>query len=352
MRLIVSILGILFLSVGVFGQAFDEDEPAPEKKSAPKAVVQEKKVEVTVPATPAQVSPATPAQTVPATPAQVSPATPAQTVPATPAQVSPATPAQAAPAAPAQTVPATPVQAIPATPAQSVPIAPAQSVPATPAQSVPATPAQAAPAAPAQAVPAAPVQAIPATPAKPAPMAPAQVVPAAPAVPAVPAVPAQAAPAAVPAVKPEAVKKMPVPAEADSTILTETVCAVTGTSIKVTEKTPSSEYHGVRYYFIDEARKKEFDKNQWKYSKDIVTCQVCGKQDKIRGRGRATFPDFAYEGRTYSFCSNSHKALFEANPMKYLNPDKLSLKTVLKQNKVPPKQQNVKPAATDTNKEK
>jgi len=312
MRLIVTILGVLFLSVGVFGQAFDEDEPAPEKKSAPKAVIQEKKVEVTVPAAPAQ----------------------------------------AAPAAPAQAVPAAPVQAIPATPAQSVPIAPAQSVPAAPAQAAPAAPAQAAPAAPAQAVPAAPVQAIPATPAKPAPMAPAQVVPAAPAVPAVPAVPAQAAPAAVPAVKPEAVKKMPVPAEADSTILTETVCAVTGTSIKVTEKTPSSEYHGVRYYFIDEARKKEFDKNQWKYSKDIVTCQVCGKQDKIRGRGRATFPDFAYEGRTYSFCSNSHKALFEANPMKYLNPDKLSLKTVLKQNKVPPKQQNVKPAATDTNKEK
>ena len=35
MRLIVTILGVLFLSVGVFGQAFDEDEPAPEKKIRP-----------------------------------------------------------------------------------------------------------------------------------------------------------------------------------------------------------------------------------------------------------------------------------------------------------------------------
>ncbi|GEM_PF-6221748 len=311
MRLIVTILGVLFLSVGVFGQAFDEDEPAPEKKSAPKAVIQEKKVEVTVPAAPAQ----------------------------------------AAPAAPAQAVPAAPVQAIPATPAQSVPIAPAQSVPAAPAQAAPAAPAQAAPAAPAQAVPAAPVQAIPATPAKPAPMAPAQVVPAAPAVPAVPAVPAQAAPAAVPAVKPEAVKKMPVPAEADSTILTETVCAVTGTSIKVTEKTPSSEYHGVRYYFIDEARKKEFDKNQWKYSKDIVTCQVCGKQDKIRGRGRNTFPDARYEGRTYFFCGNTHKTMFEASPLQYIDADKMYLRTVLKKPVEDKKKKAAEPAA-DTTKEK
>ena len=162
MRLIVSILGILFLSVGVFGQAFDEDEPAPEKKSAPKAVVQEKKVEVTVPAAPAPTAP-----------------------------TAPAAPAQAVPAVPAQTVPATPVLAIPATPAKPAPMAPAQVVPAAPAQTAPA-------------------------------------------------VPAQVAPAAVPAVKPEAVKKVPVPAEADSTILSETVCAVTGTNIKVTEKTPSS----------------------------------------------------------------------------------------------------------------
>jgi len=320
----VTILGVLFLSAGVFGQAFDEDEPAPEKKSAPKSVVQEKKVEVTVPAAPAPTAP-----------------------------TAPAAPAQAVPAVPAQTVPATPVLAIPATPAQSVPIAPAQTAPAAPAASAPtapATPAQVAPAVPAQTVPATPVLAIPATPAKPAPMAPAQVVPAAPAQTA-PAVPAQVAPAAVPAVKPEAVKKVPVPAEADSTILSETVCAVTGTNIKVTEKTPSSEYHGVRYYFIDEARKREFEKNQWKYSKEIVTCQVCGKQDKIRGRGRNTFPDARYEGRSYFFCGNTHKAMFEASPLQYIDADKMYLRTVLKKPVEDKKKKAAEPAA-DTTKEK
>ena len=265
MRLVATILGILFLSVGVFGQAFDEDEPAPEKKSAPKAVVQEKKVEITVPAAPAQAAPAVPAQ--------------------------------AAPAVPAQTVPATPVQAIPATPAQGAPVAPAQVTPS---------------------------------------------------------VPAQVAPAAVPAVKTEAIKKVtaqPAPSETDSTLLTETICAVTGISIKVTDKTPTSDYHGIRYYFVSDAKKTEFEKNQWKYSREILTCQVCGKQDKIKGRGRATFPDSRYEGRTYYFCCNAHKSLFEESPLKYIDADKMYLRTVLKK----PETQPGKPAAapaTDTTKEK
>jgi len=239
----------MFLSVGVFGQAFDEDEPAPEKKPAPKAVIQERKVEVNVPAE-TQKPVVAPKQTEPAK--AVEPAKTQETV-------KPAEPVKA----PEAVKTAEPVKAPEAVKAveQAQPVVPAKSAPAA---------------------------------------------------------------------NPAEVKKVTAPVEADAIILLDTVCAITGASIKVTDKTPSSEYHGVRYYFVDEARKKEFEKDQWKHTKDIVTCQVCGKQNKVKGRGRNTFPDARYEGRMYFFCSNAHKSLFEAGPMQYIDADKMFLKTVLK----------------------
>ena len=313
MRLIVTILGVLFLSVGVFGQAFDEDEPSPEKKAAPKAVIQEKKVEVNAPAETPK-----PAEVVkPAEPAKATETVkPAESVKA-PEAVKPAEPVKAT-----ETVkPAEPVKTPEA-------VKPAEPVKATetvkPAEPV-KTP---------QAVkPAEPVKATETV---------------------KPAEPVKTPEAAKPS---EAVKQgesaRPAAAkpEADAVILSETVCAVSGASIKVTEKTPSSEYHGVRYYFVDEAKKREFDKNQWKFTKDIVTCQVCGKQDKIRGRGRNTFPDARYEGRNYFFCSNAHKSMFEASPMQYIDADKMYLRSVLKKPVEDKKKKAAEPAA-DTTKEK
>jgi YHS domain-containing protein len=64
----------------------------------------------------------------------------------------------------------------------------------------------------------------------------------------------------------------------------DTVCAVNGVKIVVTDKTPFSDYGGVRYYFLDERAKGMFEKAQYKYTKDILTCKVCGRQEKKRGR--------------------------------------------------------------------
>lgn len=94
-----------------------------------------------------------------------------------------------------------------------------------------------------------------------------------------------------------------------------TICAVSGVKIEVTDKTPYSDYNGIRYYFANENVKKSFDKAQWKYANNMLTCKVCGAQEL---KNRRSFVQSKYNGKSYDLCSSSHKAEFEKTPEKYI----------------------------------
>ena len=112
----------------------------------------------------------------------------------------------------------------------------------------------------------------------------------------------------------------------------ETVCAVNGVQLQVTDNTPFTDYGGERYYFLDERAKQMFDKSQYKYTKDILTCKVCGKQEKKRGRGTQMFQEGKSEGKSYYFCSSTHKTEFMADPKKFVKESDryISIKNVPK----------------------
>jgi YHS domain-containing protein len=93
-----------------------------------------------------------------------------------------------------------------------------------------------------------------------------------------------------------------------------TICAVSGSELEVTDKTPYSDYNKRRYYFLNQNLKKDFDKAQYKYVLKIVTCEVCGVQQFIK---QCNFIQANYEGRGYYVCCSEHKAEFERNPSKY-----------------------------------
>ncbi len=112
--------------------------------------------------------------------------------------------------------------------------------------------------------------------------------------------------------------KAPLARRTEDGILEETVCAVNGVKISINDKTLFSDDMGTRYYFVDARSKQLFDKSPYKYEKDILTCKVCGKQEKKRGRGTQMFQEGKYEGRSYSFCSTSDKEEFFIDPLKYV----------------------------------
>lgn len=95
----------------------------------------------------------------------------------------------------------------------------------------------------------------------------------------------------------------------------KSVCAVTGVKIDVTDKTPYSDYQNTKYYFINIEAKRKFDLAQWKYVKDILTCNVCGNQEN---RKTKTFLDTKYDNRIYYVCSMQHKTVFDKDPKKYI----------------------------------
>lgn len=122
--------------------------------------------------------------------------------------------------------------------------------------------------------------------------------------------------------KPSNQKEKPAEKEKVETVLDvpvpeKTICAVTGSAIKVNESTPSSDYNGVRYYFISNSEKAQFETNQFKYAKDIETCQVCGTQEK-KTRGKSAFVEASSSGKTYRFCTLIHSKEFEKDPAKYI----------------------------------
>lgn len=97
------------------------------------------------------------------------------------------------------------------------------------------------------------------------------------------------------------------------------VCPVTGTKLVVTDKTLSYvDVHNITYYFLNEEAKNKFLSSEWKYSKEMLTCQVCGEQTKKIGRGRVVWPESRYEGKQYFFCSMTHKSEFDKEPKKYI----------------------------------
>ncbi|MEI6846140.1 MAG: hypothetical protein WCK36_03735, partial [Candidatus Firestonebacteria bacterium] len=97
----------------------------------------------------------------------------------------------------------------------------------------------------------------------------------------------------------------------------KTVCPVTGVPLDVNEKTPTSSYQNKNYYFLNENAKEQFDKNPFEFSKNIETCDICGKQEK-KTRGKATFLAITHNGMTYHFDSVLHRDEFKANPAKFI----------------------------------
>lgn len=125
----------------------------------------------------------------------------------------------------------------------------------------------------------------------------------------------------------------------------KTICAVNGSPIEVTDKTPFIvAKDGTTYYFLNEEAKKRFQISSWKYERDILTCWVCGTQEKKRGRGTQFFQEAKYEGRTYLFCSNTHKLEFQKDPEKFKpKPIAVIVKTPKPKPKPKPKQKIKEP---------
>ena len=96
-----------------------------------------------------------------------------------------------------------------------------------------------------------------------------------------------------------------------------TICPVTGVPLKVNTSTPFSNYSNVRYYFLSANEKVQFDGNPFKFAKDIETCQVCGRQEK-KTRGKSSFVEASYNGKTYRFCTVLHSQGFEKEPAKFI----------------------------------
>ncbi|MFH1824350.1 MAG: hypothetical protein ABH873_03890 [Candidatus Firestonebacteria bacterium] len=133
----------------------------------------------------------------------------------------------------------------------------------------------------------------------------------------------------------------------------KTVCAVTGSPLEVTDKTPfivSKE--GTVYYFLNEEAKMKFQAagQSWKYVRDILTCQVCGTQEKKRGRGTQFFQEARYEGRAYFFCSNTHKIEFMKDPGKF-NPKPVAIIVKNPKPKPPKKPAKIKKPISPTTEE-
>ncbi|GEM_PF-3583405 len=97
----------------------------------------------------------------------------------------------------------------------------------------------------------------------------------------------------------------------------DTICAVTGAPLKVNDATPFSKYNNDYYYFLSNSEKAQFDSNPFKFAKNMDTCQVCGKQER-KTRGKSSFLDYSYNGKSYHFCTLIHCEEFQKDPGKYI----------------------------------
>jgi YHS domain-containing protein len=115
---------------------------------------------------------------------------------------------------------------------------------------------------------------------------------------------------------------------------TEYTCPVTGDKVVDITTAQKSVYKGKTYYFCCQGCKPMFDKNPQKYIKEAaaqskptpkakakptaVICPVMGKT--VTDLKHA--PKSVYKGKTYYFCCQGCKPMFDKNPEKYIKPPK------------------------------